>query len=131
MGWDASLVVTEEVDCPTCGKPGHTTLTEVHSANHTHNTAPMIYDVLERSNTEGVERYLVGRSWWDGLNGLSGAESLPFLSLLIAGLRADPKRYRGMNPANGWGNYDQLVSVLVEMRHAAQEHPEGEWQVGG
>lgn len=150
MSWDASLVVSEVVDCPTCGKPGHTTLTEVCDVNYTHNTSKMIYAVLDDAGVvlpvstrpcRAYDRetgvwtdYPNGHGtipWWEHLDGMTATQGADYLGVIIAGLAAEPGRFRAMNPENGWGDYDSLLGVLREMRQATQEHPEGEWQASG
>jgi hypothetical protein len=69
-------------------------------------------------------------SWWKLLDGMSGADSAEFLSRIIGGLEADPKRFRAMNPDNGWGNYDSFLAVLKQMRDAIPEWPTA-WSVSG
>lgn len=39
-------------------------------------------------------------------------------------MKADPKKYRAMNPANGWGNYDSCVEFLVHCHDACLANPE-------
>lgn len=41
----------------------------------------------------------------------------------IEALRADPHRFRAMNPDNGWGTLDGLVGVLTEMHDAYDPYP--------
>ena len=39
--------------------------------------------------------------------------------------RDDPERFKKLNPENGWGNYDDLLSrVLKPMLRQCQEHPQ-------
>lgn len=117
MSWDATL---------------HDTSGHVYGDwNYTHNCNGMIAAALRESpHAKSIEHVLVGRSWWDGLNGLSGKAGGQLLTVAIDQLEADPDRFRAMNPANGWGDYESLVVVLQDMRDAVPDHPTI-WQVSG
>jgi len=39
-------------------------------------------------------------------------------------LEADPEKFIAMNPANGWGTYDGLVSFAKELLEAATDNPD-------
>ena len=107
MSWDASLVDDR----------GQT----IGDWNFTHNTSVMIYSAL----ADGVSS-----PWWARLSGLSGPEGAEFLHRIIRCLEADPELFRGMNPGNGWGNYDALVATLTTMRNAVPEWPTT-WHASG
>lgn len=107
MSWDASLVDDR----------GHTE----REFNYTHNTSVMIYTVLTDS---------ADWPWWARLSGMSGPEGAAFLDRIIRGLEADPELFRGMNPRNGWGDYDSLVAMLTTMRNAVPEWPTT-WHASG
>lgn len=112
MSWDATL--TDD--------SGHTE----GDWNFTHNTSAMIYDALNVQSYELPD----GQPWFHHLDGMTGPDGAAFLHVIITGLRGDPERYRAMNPANGWGNYDDLVRVLCEMRDSVPEWPTT-WEAGG
>lgn len=120
-----------------------------HEANYTHNTSCMIYAVLDDAgvvladstracraydrDTKQWTSYPNGHgtvTWWDHLDGMTGPEGAQYLDTIVNGLRADPDRFRAMNPANGWGNYDDLVDVLSRMRDSVPEWP-SEWSCSG
>jgi hypothetical protein len=84
--------------------------------NYTHNTTPMIYQVLEEAGVALAER----EPWYQRLNGMTGREARDYLQVIVGGLEADPARFRAMNPPNGWGSYDDLLQVLREMRAAGE-----------
>lgn len=104
--------------------------------NYTHNCNRMIAAALEAAGggktppTEGVLGPVIGPGWWYRLNGATGPEGAAYLSQIIAGLEADPQRYRAMNPTNGWGDYDSLLGVLRQMRDRVPEWPT-EWSASG
>lgn len=108
MSWDVSLI------CDGCGS-------EIIDQNYTHNTSKMIYTVL-REDPE-FDQLAEHESWYKRLDGMSGPEGAAFLHRIIVGLKADPVRFREMNPDNGWGNYDQLVDILTKMRDRVPEAP--------
>lgn len=117
MSWDADLC------CATCGS----TLREW---NYTHNTNRMIDDASPVPAHLTRETWWGGRSWWDVLDRMNGAEGARFLADIVEALEANPDRYRAMNPANGWGDYDSLVEKLRSMRDAVPEFPT-RWVVSG
>jgi len=41
----------------------------------------------------------------------------------IANLRADPTRFRTMDPPNGWGSYDTLIPALEELLELFESAP--------
>ncbi len=69
-------------------------------------------------------------SWWKLLDGMSGPLGAAMLDRIIKRLEADPQRFRAMNPANGWGDYDSFLKTLTEMRNAVPEWPT-KWEVYG
>ena len=108
MSWDADLMDDR----------GHCE----YETNYTHNCNGMIADAMERAGNErppDAHPVLpIGPAWWRLMDGLAGKDGSDFLRPIIEQLEADPDHYRAMNPNNGWGNYDQLVTVLKEMRDA-------------
>lgn len=96
------------------------------SWNYTHNTNAMIAAALEAvtgAKTPELEDHplakVIGPTWYKRLDGLNGREGADLLAAIITGLEADPDRYRAMNPENGWGSYDGVLTVLKEMREAS------------
>jgi hypothetical protein len=104
---------------------------EVGWFNHTHNCNRMVARVLEVAGQKPDDRWLVGPAWWDQLAGLSGTDGAAFLDLVIGGLLEAPELFREMNPPNGWGSYDSLLGVLVEMRDAGRRYPSATWKCCG
>lgn len=92
--------------------------------NYTHNCNPMIDAVLQAEPDESTfAPHVFGSCWWKNLDGMEGKQGSEFLSRIITGLSGDPERFRAMNPSNGWGNYDQMLSIFQEMRDRVPEWP--------
>jgi hypothetical protein len=51
------------------------------------------------------------------------------LSLGLGELLADPVRYRRLDPPNGWGDYDGLVSFVTAYLAACREFPDARVRV--
>ena len=141
MSWDATLyAVTEVTHCPECGHElaePREERSEVEWFNFTHNTNAMIAAAFEAVSGEGTEQCggslgkVIGPAWWRKLDGASGAGGAEYLGRIIAGLEADPARFRAMNPPNGWGSYDDLLEVLCKMREAVPEDEATVWHASG
>ncbi len=93
--------------------------TDVYSANITHNLTKMasaagLYDAL----------------WQPEEIGVTEARALiPILTKGLEVLRADPEKFKAMNPANGWGSYDGLVRFTEEYLAACAASPGAEISV--
>lgn len=48
-------------------------------------------------------------------HGKTAGECMPSLRAAIELLKADPDRFRAMDPPNGWGSYDSLVPALERL----------------
>lgn len=88
----------------------------------------MSYDVYLQVDLGGPELCSVGESWnytsncgpmWRAagadlaeFSGKSAGECIPVLEAAIDEMRANPSKYRAMDPPNGWGGYDTLVPSL-------------------
>lgn len=92
------------------------TTDEVYSANITHNLGVMaeeagIYSHLWRPEEIGITK---------------AAQLIEPLTAGLARLEADPERFRKLNPHNGWGDYDVLVSFVRNYVLACRENPEAD-----
>lgn len=92
------------LECEYCGQSGE-------SFNYTYNVAPMWYAAVPDS-VKMVK-----------IEGDTGKQSLFILNLGIEALESDPKRFRDLNPDNGWDDYYQFLDWLRKLRGAAMEHP--------
>ena len=85
----------------------------VFDANITHNLNTMaeaagLYQALWRP-----EEILINRA----------GDLVQLLEQGLAQLRAEPERFRALNPANGWGDYDGLVRFVERYLEACKENP--------
>jgi hypothetical protein len=87
---------------------------ELYSANITHNLAPM-------ANLANVYTCI----WKPHILGITTAEHLiDPLSEGLERLKSYPEKYKAFNPANGWGNYEDLVSFVSNYLNACRKNPE-------
>lgn len=112
MSWDAHL------DCPHCGHG--------EEWNYTHNINPM----LNTARDTFVEAH--PGSWWQDLSGMRGEDGAEFVYKIWRELGRFPDRYKASNPPNGWGDYDSIRKVLMEMYDAGMNRfPDGVWSTHG
>ena len=78
--------------------------------NYTYNVSPMYRDAM---GSEGINR----------LDGKTGADCSPIVRDAIATMERNAGKYRAMNPANGWGDYEGALRVLRELYGWCQEAP--------
>lgn len=87
---------------------------EVYSRNITHNLGTM-------AGAAGIYKAL----WRPDENGITHAGQLvPLLEAGLTILRAEPDRFRALNPANGWGDYDGLLDFVEDYLSACRAHPD-------
>lgn len=70
--------------------------------------------------------------WIYNLDGLKVKDTLPQFEMMLANLKADPEKFRAMNPANGWGDYNSLVElweieILPAAKYVVEKLPEVTW----
>jgi hypothetical protein len=56
-------------------------------------------------------------------DGKPAGECAPILAAAIDAMEAEPEVYRAMNPSNGWGDYDSLVTSLKRLLKGFQDNP--------
>lgn len=100
MSLDISLYAVREV--------------EVFEANITHNLTKMadeagLYKALWRPDELGIDTAKV---------------LIPLLENGLKQLQEDPERFKKLNPENGWGTYEALVSFTERYLEACNEHPD-------
>lgn len=92
---------------------------EVYSANITHNLSRMareadIYEYLWRPDEIGVKH---------------ANQLISPLRNGLARLKADPPRYKALNPQNGWGTYEGLLQFIEQYLQACEQQPAAEVSV--
>lgn len=65
---------------------------------------------------------------WE-FKGRVAEDTLDELEDALRELRANPAKYRAMNPENGWGDYEGLVEWLAEVQEEAMRYPKAIWDV--
>jgi len=91
----------------------------VFDYNITHNLNGMaslagLYEALWRPEEIGVK---------------TARELVPILTDGLALLKADPEQFKGLNPTNGWGDYDGLVRFVENYLAACVKHPSARVEV--
>lgn len=81
----------------------------VDCGNYTYNCAGMLVDACG-SSLNDLDKSVCGQVW-------------VLLEHAIAKLRANPEKYRAMNPKNGWGNYDAWVVYLTNIANECRDNP--------
>lgn len=90
-----------------------TQVVDVWEANITHNLARMakeagLYQAMWHPEELAIERAF---------------DLVPHLQAGIVQLVSNPDRFIALNPANGWGSYDLLLSVATNYLRACRENP--------
>lgn len=87
-------------------------------------------NITHNLNTMAGEAGLYECLWRPDEHGYTTARQL--IRPLIDGLDLllkDPDKYKAFNPANGWGNYETLVSFVAHYLAACVEWPDAEIRV--
>lgn len=100
--------------CEGCGCTGH----RLGDWNLTYNLTPM----LKAAGFPGWSE-VVSERRSDGLLP-TGANTVPIFEAVLAELRANPEKYRAMNPPNGWGTYEGAVEVFADYIEKVGPHPD-------
>ena len=87
--------------------------------NITHNLGPMAKEA-------GLYKHL-----WrpEELNITKAHQLIEPLKQGLSKLIRDPEKYKLLNPENGWGNYDNLVSFVDQYLKACVQNPDGDVRV--
>ena len=64
------------------------------------------------------------------LKGKKGSEAVKPLCDAINRMMADPEKYKAMNPANGWGDYEGCLNYLRGCHDACYANPDEIIHVG-
>ena len=88
--------------------------TSFFDANITHNLGVMaeaagLYKALWRPEEIGIE---------------NASQLIQILEIGIGKLKSHPELFTHLNPANGWGNYELLVTFCDKYIEACRQHPD-------
>lgn len=91
------------------------TTCEVFTANITHNLADMAMQV-------GPRFY---QALWrpEEMQAEIAMDLIETINAGIQWMEANPERYKKFNPANGWGDFDQLLAFAKEYEEACRKYP--------
>lgn len=92
---------------------------ECYSRNVTHNLTKMadaagIYDPLWRPDAVGITH---------------AKQLIESLTVGLELLRAEPNKFKALNPPNGWGDYDGFVAFVADYLEACKANPEAKVRV--
>lgn len=90
------------LECPTCGQ-------QKLDRSPTYNLAPM---------------WRLAEIDWDALEGKDGETVGPRIKAAAERMRAEPEKFKALNPPNGWGDYDGLLAVLDDIVTACARSPQ-------
>lgn len=85
----------------------------VFDTNYTSNISTMIYHALLPEEVQELK---------DGTSLLRADE---LLCKLLQKMLEAPKKYRRMNPENGWGDYESFLETVLKCIFACQTAPRG------
>ena len=88
--------------------------TEYGSINYTYNVSGMYREAF-KPQEGGVNQ----------LHEMDCSEAIKHLQRAIDAMKVDPDKYKVMNPANGWGDYEGAMRTLNDLLVLCQEHLEG------
>lgn len=90
---------------------------DVFEANFTRNLTPMWHEAL---------------GWHlRDFDGAPAVEAAGPLEVGVQVMEADPVRFEGLNPANGWGDAFGALALLRDLRDACKAHPAAVIRVSG
>lgn len=112
-----SLDVWLTVDEPVVVVSDEVITTEVFSANITHNLNTM-------AELAGLYEHL-----WHPEVTTNASELIKPLAEGLIELISDPDKYRKLNPANGWGKYEDLVNFVTKYLGACVRYPDSKVNV--
>ncbi len=86
---------------------------EIFEANITYNLSDMYYKCIDKKR--GFKK----------LDNMKCKEALPIINNAITDMLNNANEYRKLNPRNGWGSYEGLLTKLQEMRNCCESNPDG------
>lgn len=61
------------------------------------------------------------------IEGMTAQESLEMLQRAYDELKLNPEKFEAMNPANGWGSYEDFLYFIDDLIDTAKEFPSRKW----
>lgn len=92
----------------------------VEVGSYTYNVSPMWWDAVGATRRLDDGREVGGIAMF---HGAPGCEAAGPLSEAVERLKADPEKYRAMNPKNGWGDYESATRFLEHVARACVQLP--------
>lgn len=127
MSWDAHMYT----ECD-----GKEVRVGSYDWNYTHNTNGMISQAIESLGLGQPPTWWLneirkekGDYWCGILNGMTGENGAKFLSAIITELEDNRAKYEPMNPSNGWGSRERVLTVLRDMRDAGKDWPSAKYYI--
>ena len=73
-----------------------------------------------------------GYDWIYNLDKVKVKDTIPHFEKMLENLKAEPEKYRSMNPSNNWGDYDSLVAlfeteIIPTAKKISDAIPEATW----
>ncbi len=87
-----------------------------YEKNYTYNVSPMFYEAFGEPGINFIE-------------GKTGEECMVRLLSGLANMDNNKKKYKAMNPDNGWGCYEGAVEVIETLIKWAKESPKAEFYI--
>lgn len=87
---------------------------------------PVLHSVYSRSITGNLVPMWEKAGCYEALyksNGKQARDVMPVIATALADMEKHPATYKVLNPASGWGNYDDAVTFLREVRAACEDAP--------
>jgi hypothetical protein len=57
------------------------------------------------------------------LHGMTAGDAVPILQKAGLEMKRRPAKFKKLNPANGWGDYEGALETLGWLMEVCQEHP--------
>lgn len=85
---------------------------EVYENNYTYNVSPMFREAL-------------GGNGINHLDGKTCLDAIGHLEIAVNKMKAEPDKYKAMNPKNNWGDYKGALKVLEDLLASCKESVDG------
>jgi hypothetical protein len=99
----------------------HHCKTTLEDWNYTYNVSPMWFEAMKSLNPDHEGKMIE-------IEELTGAKAVLVVEKGLKALKADPEKYRALDPENGWGSYDEFVEHIPKLIEACEKHPDAVWR---